>query len=56
MLSRFVNDLEAKLLLVGIKDHEVLLALRIKEHEEKGFSFDVEFYVWDYRHYDQQVN
>ena len=25
-----------------------------EEHEEKGFSFDGEFYVWDYRYYDRK--
>ena len=52
--SQFVNDLEAKLYPVGINDREVLLALKKKEHEEKGFAFDGEFYIWDYRYYDRK--
>ena len=39
---------------VGIKDREVLLALKKKEHEEKGLAFDGEFYNWDYRYYDRK--
>ena len=39
---------------VGINDREVLLALKKMEHEEKGYSFDGEFYVWDYRYYDRK--
>ena len=37
-----------------MKDRETLLALKKKEHEEKGYSFDGEFYVWDYRYYDRK--
>ena len=51
LLSQFLDDLMVKLYPVGIKDREVLLALKKKEHEEKGFPFDGEFYVWDYRYY-----
>ena len=54
LLSQFVNDLEAKLRPVGIKDREVLLALKKKEYEEKGLAFDGEFYIWDYRYYDRK--
>jgi Zn-dependent oligopeptidase len=54
LLSQFVNDLEAKLRPVGINDRKVLLALKKKEHEEKGLSFDGEFYLWDYRYYDRK--
>ena len=37
-----------------MKDRETLLALKKKEHEEKGFPFDGEFYLWDYRYYDRK--
>lgn len=53
IITQFVNDLEAKLYPVGIKDREVLLALKKKEYEEKGLAFDGEFYLWDYRYYDR---
>ena len=39
---------------MGLKDREALLALKKKEHEEKGLSFDGEFYIWDYRYYDRK--
>ena len=39
---------------VGIKDREALLAIKKKEHEEKGLAFDGEFYIWDYRYYDRK--
>ncbi|KAI6016480.1 hypothetical protein BKA83DRAFT_4336729 [Pisolithus microcarpus] len=45
----FVDDLEAKLRPVGIKEREILLALKKDEHEKHGFPFDGEFYIWDYR-------
>jgi len=51
---QFLNDLEEKLRPVGIKELEVLLALKKKEHEEKGIPFDNEFYIWDYRYYDRK--
>ena len=54
LLSQFINDLEAKLLPVGIKDREVLLSLKEKECKEKGLDFDGEFYIWDYRYYDRK--
>jgi metallopeptidase MepB len=53
-IEEFVNDLQAKLLPVGIKDRDVLLALKKKECEEKGLAFDGEFYLWDYRYYDRK--
>jgi Zn-dependent oligopeptidase len=51
---QFLDDLEAKLRPVGIKEREILLAIKKKEHEEKGFPFDGAFYIWDYRYYDRK--
>jgi len=28
--------------------------MKQKEHEAKGYPFDGEFYVWDYRYYDRK--
>ncbi|KAG5638172.1 hypothetical protein H0H81_001469 [Sphagnurus paluster] len=50
----FLNDLETKLRPVGIKEREILLALKKKEHAEKDLPFDGEFYIWDYRYYDRK--
>ncbi|KAI8969624.1 Metalloprotease [Trametes punicea] len=53
-VREFLTDLEQKLRPVGLKDRETLLALKKKEHEEKGLPFDGEFYLWDYRYYDRK--
>ena len=46
--------MKEKLRPVGLKDRETLLKLKEKEHTEKGYPFDGEFYIWDYRYYDQK--
>ncbi|KAF8521045.1 metallopeptidase MepB [Gautieria morchelliformis] len=51
---KFLDDILAKLKPVGIKDRQVLLALKKEEHLEKGLPFDNEFYLWDYRYYDRK--
>lgn len=38
---------------MGLKDREAHLALKKREHEEKGFPFDGEYYVWDSKYYDR---
>ncbi|TFY78786.1 hypothetical protein EWM64_g5225 [Hericium alpestre] len=50
----FLDDLEQKLRPLGVKEREVLLGLKQKEHKEKGLPFDGEFYIWDYRYYDRK--
>ncbi|KAF7291588.1 Metallopeptidase MepB [Mycena chlorophos] len=50
----FLDDLENKLRPVGIKDRETLLAMKEKEHAARGLPFDGEFYIWDYRYYDEK--
>ncbi|KAL1748030.1 hypothetical protein HDZ31DRAFT_30711 [Schizophyllum fasciatum] len=50
----FLGDLEQKLRPVGLKDRETLLAMKQREHKEKGLPFDGEFYIWDYRYYDRK--
>lgn len=37
-----------------MKERETLLAMKKKEHEQKGYPFDGEFYIWDYRYYDRK--
>lgn len=49
-----MDELDTKLRPVGIKDREVLLAMKKKEHEALGYPFDGEFYIWDYRYYDRK--
>ena len=46
--------MKKKLHPVGLKNRETLLKLKEKEHAEKGYPFDGEFYIWDYRYYDQR--
>ncbi|KAJ7147482.1 metallopeptidase MepB [Mycena crocata] len=50
----FLDDLEKKLKPVGMKDRETLLALKEKDHAERGLPFDGNFYIWDYRYYDRK--
>ncbi|KAF9013473.1 hypothetical protein BDQ17DRAFT_1231331 [Cyathus striatus] len=50
----FLNDLESKLRPVGLKERDILLEMKRKEHEAKGLPFDGEFYIWDYRYYDRK--
>lgn len=44
-----MDDLEAKLQPVAVKEREVLLALKKEEHEKRDLPFDGELYIWDYR-------
>ncbi|KAJ3515380.1 hypothetical protein NLJ89_g1791 [Agrocybe chaxingu] len=53
-IEDFLDDLESKLRPVGEKELEILLAMKKEEHEEKGFPFDGQFYIWDYRYYDRK--
>ncbi|KAI0372212.1 Metalloprotease [Pilatotrama ljubarskyi] len=53
-VDEFLNDLQQKLRPVGLKDRERLLALKKREHEEKGFPFDGEFYIWDSKYYERK--
>lgn len=46
---QFLDELEQKLRPIGLKEREVLLALKKAEHEQRGIPFDGEFNVWDYR-------
>lgn len=48
-----MTDVREKLRPVGLKDREAHLALKKREHEAKGFSFDGEYYVWDSKYYDR---
>ncbi|KAL4250649.1 peptidase M3 family protein [Abortiporus biennis] len=50
----FLSDLEQKLRPVGLKEREVLLAMKKQEHDKLGLPFDGEFYLWDYRYYDRK--
>jgi len=52
--SKFLDDLEQKLKPVGLQERQVLLAMKKKEHDERGLPFDGEFYLWDYRYYDRK--
>ena len=53
-LAQFLDDLQEKLSPVGLNNRDTLLELKKKEHAEKGYPFDGEFYLWDYRYYDQK--
>uniref|UniRef100_A0A0K3C5I1 BY PROTMAP: gi/342319282/gb/EGU11231.1/ Metallopeptidase MepB [Rhodotorula glutinis ATCC 204091] n=2 Tax=Rhodotorula toruloides TaxID=5286 RepID=A0A0K3C5I1_RHOTO len=49
----FLEDLESKLRPLGLKERETLLALKKEECEQRGWSFDGKFNLWDYRYYDR---
>lgn len=51
---QFMSDLEQKLRPVALKEREILLAMKQKEHKERGLPFDGEFNLWDYRYYDRK--
>ncbi|KAJ8501920.1 hypothetical protein ONZ51_g322 [Trametes cubensis] len=51
-VKQFLADLEDKLRPIGLKERRALLELKKKEHEEKGFPFDGELYIWDSSYYD----
>ena len=43
-----------KLRAIGLKERDVLVALKKREHHEKGLPFDGNIYSWDYRYYDRK--
>ncbi|KXN88219.1 Thimet oligopeptidase [Leucoagaricus sp. SymC.cos] len=53
-IKNFLDDLDHKLRPVGLKEREILLAMKKKEHEAKGLPYDGNFYLWDYRYYDRK--
>ncbi|KAI0789664.1 metallopeptidase MepB [Abortiporus biennis] len=50
----FLSDLEQRLRPIGLKNREILLAMKKQEHDKLGLPFDGEFYLWDYRYYDRK--
>ncbi|KAK4049917.1 metalloendopeptidase [Microbotryomycetes sp. JL221] len=52
-VMEFLNDLETKLKPMGEKERQALLELKKEEHEKRGWEFDGEFRLWDYRYYDR---
>ncbi|EIM81645.1 metallopeptidase MepB [Stereum hirsutum FP-91666 SS1] len=53
-VEEFLDDLEQRLRPVGLREREVLLALKKEELTSKGLPFDGEFNIWDYRYYDRK--
>jgi metallopeptidase MepB len=53
-VTDFLDDLEAKLGPVGIKEREILLEMKKKDHEARGLPYDGQFNIWDYRYYDRK--
>lgn len=49
----FLADLEAKLKPLGEAEKIKLLELKKAEHEKRGWEFDGELKLWDYRYYDR---
>ncbi|EGN98007.1 hypothetical protein SERLA73DRAFT_109304 [Serpula lacrymans var. lacrymans S7.3] len=51
--EEFLDDLESKLRPVGLKERDILIALKKEDHEKRGLPFDGELNIWDYRYYDR---
>lgn len=51
---QFLSDLEQKLRPLGLKEREVLLALKQEEHKAKGLPLDGEYYTWDYNYHHEK--
>lgn len=49
----FLADLRQKLLPVGLKERETLLALKKADCDELGVPFDGVLYAWDFRYYER---
>lgn len=52
-VQSFLSDLETKLRPLGLEERKQLLAMKQKEHEERGLPKDDQFNLWDYRYYDR---
>lgn len=49
----FLHDLRDKLTPIGQAEKKVFLDMKRKEHEARGWDYDGELYLWDYRYYDR---
>lgn len=49
----FLDDLQAKLMPIGEMEKLRLLKLKEEECKERGWKYDGELRLWDYRYYDQ---
>ncbi|KAF8308563.1 metallopeptidase MepB [Clavulina sp. PMI_390] len=48
----FLADLRQKLTPLGVRERDELLKLKAAEHEKYGYPPSNEFFIWDYRYYD----
>ncbi|GAA6035656.1 hypothetical protein JCM8097_004955 [Rhodosporidiobolus ruineniae] len=51
-VDAFLADLESKLRPLGLAEREKLLELKKEEHKKRGLPEDDQFWLWDYRYYD----
>ncbi|KAG9310224.1 hypothetical protein JVU11DRAFT_9870 [Chiua virens] len=51
--KQFLDELKKHLDPLGVKEREILLALKKEEHIKRGLPVDDNFYLWDYRYYDR---
>lgn len=49
----FLYDLKEKLTPIGEAEKKVFLQMKKEEHAKRGWDFDNELYLWDYRYYDR---
>lgn len=55
-ISHFLKDVEDTLRPLAQKEHDVLLGLKKREHEERGFTFDGKLYACDLPYYSRVFN
>ncbi|KAJ7599941.1 hypothetical protein C8J56DRAFT_3565 [Mycena floridula] len=52
-VATFLDEVEAKLLPVGMKERDNLLAIKQAEYAACGIPFDGKFYLWDQSYYER---
>lgn len=54
-VNEFLEDLRSRLAIGGQKEQEALLQYKQNDYEERGLSFDGNFYMWDTSFYTRKM-